>query len=74
VLRVLVDADAHGLRADLTFTARTRPVEEPRFVHCDGDRVVFDYTRMTQWGAWEGMGRGRRPAHSRHPRGRPGVP
>jgi len=50
VLRVVVDAEAHGLRADLTFTARTRPVEEPRFVHRDGDRVVFDYTRMTQWG------------------------
>ena len=54
LLRVLVDAETHGLRADLTFTARTRPVEEPRFVHCDADRVVFDYTRMTQWGAWEG--------------------
>ena len=73
VLRVLVDAEAHGLRADLTFTARTRPVEEPRFIHRDADRVVFDYTRMTQWGAWEGWvevdGR-----HSRHARGRPGVP
>jgi hypothetical protein len=54
VLRVLVDAEAHGLRADLTFTARTRPVEEPRFTRRDADRVVFDYTRVTQWGAWEG--------------------
>ena len=54
VLRVLVDAETHGLRADLTFTARTRPVEEPRFTHRDADRVVFDYTRMTQWGRWEG--------------------
>ena len=74
VLRVLVDAEAHGLRADLTFTARTRPVEEPRFIHRDADRVVFDYTRMTQWGAWEGWVEvdGRRTAVT--PDGGPGVP
>jgi hypothetical protein len=53
-LRIRVDAAAHGLRADLTFTARTRPVEEPRFVRRDGVRVAFDYTRLTQWGGWDG--------------------
>ena len=51
---MVVDAEAHGLRADLTFTARTRPVEEPRFIQRARHRVVFDYTRMTQWGAWDG--------------------
>ena len=54
VLRVLVDAPDHGLRAELTFRARTRAVEEPHFFFRHGVRVVFDYTRMTQWGTWEG--------------------
>ena len=54
VLRVLVDAPEQGLRADLTFRARTKAVEEPHFMLRQGVRVVFDYTRMTQWGSWEG--------------------
>ena len=29
-------------------------VEEPRFTLHDGATAVFDYTRLTQWGAWEG--------------------
>jgi len=29
-------------------------VEEPRFTLFDDATAVFDYTRLTQWGAWEG--------------------
>ncbi len=53
-LRVQVEAPEHGLRADLTFVRRSAPIEEPHFFHQVGARVVFDYTRLTQFGGWEG--------------------
>jgi hypothetical protein len=54
VLRVRVDAPDQELSADLTFTARTPAVEEPRFTRHNGPTVVMDYTRLTQWGTWTG--------------------
>lgn len=54
VLRVRVDADDLGVRADATFTARTPAVEEAPFRSFAGSRPVFDYTRLTQWGTWNG--------------------
>jgi hypothetical protein len=54
VLRLLVDAPEHDLRADITFTSRTDAVEEPRFFRRVGHRVLFDYTRLTQFGSWSG--------------------
>jgi hypothetical protein len=54
VLRVRVDAPEQGLSADLTFTARTPAVEEPRFTRHSGVTVIMDYTRLTQWGTWSG--------------------
>lgn len=53
-LTVDVAASDLGMVASLTFTARTPAVEEDRFRHDDGARVVFDYTRLTQWGTWSG--------------------
>jgi len=53
-LRLEVDAPEHGLRADLTFVRRSGPIEEPHFRQQVGMRVVFDYTRLTQFGGWEG--------------------
>jgi hypothetical protein len=53
-LRVLVDAPAYDLAADLEFTARTPAVEEPRTTMAGGAQVTADYTRLTQWGAWSG--------------------
>jgi hypothetical protein len=53
-LDLRVAAPDLGVSADLTFAARTPAVEEPRFRLHDGARVVFDYTRLTQWGAWSG--------------------
>src|SRR4051794_23899566 len=44
-LRVRVGENPHGIRADLVFTARTRAVEEPRFIHRQGPRTILDYTR-----------------------------
>lgn len=52
--RILVDAPEHGLRADLRMVARSAPVQEPHFLVRSGQRVLFDYTRLTQFGRWEG--------------------
>ncbi len=51
-LRVIVDG--HGVKADLTFTGRAFPIEEPRFIHRIGPRTFMDYTRLTQNGRYEG--------------------
>jgi hypothetical protein len=54
ILRVTVDAPEHGLRADVTFENRTAAIEEPHFFRRSGQRVVMDYTRLTQFGTWTG--------------------
>jgi hypothetical protein len=53
-MRVRVEPNDSGITADLVFGARSAVVEEPRFTLHDGATAVFDYTRLTQWGAWEG--------------------
>ncbi len=51
-LRVIVDGE--GIAADITFTGRAFPIEEPRFTWRIGPRTVMDYTRLTQNGHYEG--------------------
>ena len=53
-LRLVVEAPEQGLRADLTFVRRSAPIEEDHFRQQIGLRVTFDYTRLTQFGGWEG--------------------
>lgn len=53
-LRLTVGPNDSGVEADLLFTNTTAPMEEPRFTRHAGSRVVMDYTRLTQFGAWEG--------------------
>lgn len=53
-LRLTVESPEHGLRADLRFEHRTAAVEEPHFFRRTGQRVFFDYTRLTQFGTWTG--------------------
>lgn len=53
-LRVVVDAPEQGLAADVTFTARSVPVLEPRQRLQDRLRVVMDTCRFTQFGGWDG--------------------
>lgn len=53
-LAVRVGPNQAGLEADLTFTARTEAIEEPRFTYRVSGRTVMDYTRLTQFGAWAG--------------------
>jgi hypothetical protein len=54
VLRIHVDAPDQALRAQLTFTANSAALEEPHFFQRVGVRVLFDYTRLTQFGSWSG--------------------
>lgn len=54
VLRVTVDAPKQGIRAELTFTGRAFPLEEPRFTRRNGPRVLMDVTRLTQNGTYAG--------------------
>jgi hypothetical protein len=53
-LRVIVDAPEHGLSADIVFTGRSAPIEEPRFIRRIGPRTLMDYTRLTQNGRYQG--------------------
>ncbi len=54
VLRISLDAVEHGLRAELIFTSRSAPIEEPHYWWRVGVRTIFDYTRFTQFGSWTG--------------------
>ncbi|MEP3420163.1 MAG: hypothetical protein ABJN35_00360 [Erythrobacter sp.] len=51
-LRLVVNGE--GIEADITFTGRAFPIEEPRFTWKRGPRTIMDYTRMTQNGHYEG--------------------
>jgi hypothetical protein len=51
-LRVIVEGE--GIAADITFTGRAFPIEEPRFTWRIGPRTIMDYTRLTQNGHYEG--------------------
>jgi hypothetical protein len=53
-LKVAVSDNPHGIKAEFVFTARAKPVEEPRFTFRQGPRTLLDYTRLTQNGKYEG--------------------
>ena len=54
ITRVRADAADLGIDADVTFTARTVALEEPRQTMAQGTKIIMDSTRMTQWGTWSG--------------------
>jgi hypothetical protein len=54
-LKVTVSDNPHGIKAELVFQARAKPVEEPRFTFRQGPRTFMDYTRLTQNGAYDGF-------------------
>jgi hypothetical protein len=51
--RITVDGEL-GISADLTFRSISPAIEEPRFRYVIENRVMLDYTRLTQFGKWEG--------------------
>ncbi len=52
--RVVLDDNDTGLACDLTFSARTSPLQEARQILWDGTRKVMDATRFAQFGRWTG--------------------
>ncbi len=52
--RVRLDPNETGIECDLVFSARSACVEEARQTRREGTRVVFDLTRFTQFGRWQG--------------------
>lgn len=54
-MRVIVEPNAWGLTADLTFTARAGVIEEPRFHRAHEGVVFMDSTRLTQHVAISGQ-------------------
>ena len=53
-LRVWCEPNEWGLSFDITFEGMTFPLQEPHFLRRAGNRVVMDYTRLTQPGRWQG--------------------
>lgn len=53
-IRLHVDAPDQGIQASLTFHARTEALEEARSRSTGEGGITADFTRMVQWGAWEG--------------------
>jgi hypothetical protein len=54
-IRYVVERNEHGIECDLTFTATTVAVEEPRQRTMSPEGLLtMDHTRLTQWGKWEG--------------------
>jgi hypothetical protein len=47
------DAES-GVRASLRFTGRTPPIEEAPYLWEADNRVIFDFTRLTQAASWSG--------------------
>jgi hypothetical protein len=54
VLKLTVDAPDQGVKAEIVFTGRSAPIEEPRFTRRMGPRAFMDYTRLTQNGRYKG--------------------
>ncbi len=54
VLRAKLSANEGGIEAELTFTGRLAPMEEPRQRMIQDGKCHMDITRMTQSGSWQG--------------------
>jgi hypothetical protein len=52
--RVVLDDNSSGLACDITFSARTAPIEEHRQTLWNGTRRTMDATRFDQFGRWSG--------------------
>ncbi|NML93576.1 hypothetical protein [Novosphingobium olei] len=52
--QLVVRVDGEGIKAEVHFTGRAFPIEEPRFVFRNGPRTFMDYTRLTQNGHYTG--------------------
>ena len=53
-LRLVCDADAHGIGFDLTYRSEFGPISEPQHVRRMGDRILLDASRFAGVGTWSG--------------------
>lgn len=53
-MRVVLDDNPSGVSCDLTFSARTAPIQEARQTLWQGSRRWMDATRFDQFGRWSG--------------------
>jgi hypothetical protein len=53
-LRVVCDADDHGLGFDLRYRSEYGPISEPQHVRRHDDRILLDASRFAGVGTWEG--------------------
>lgn len=53
-LRAVLEPNETGISCDLTFIARTAPIEEPRSIMRRQERIVMDTSRFAQFGRWQG--------------------
>ena len=54
-LRLTIDDNEHGISGEVTFHARSAPLEEPRFSRrAPSGRMTMDLTRFAQFGSWTG--------------------
>lgn len=53
-LRIRVEDNEQGIKADILYRGRTEPLKEPRFTRRNGPRTLMDLTRLTQNGTYEG--------------------
>jgi hypothetical protein len=53
-VRLVCDADDHGIGFDLLFESTFAPIEEPHHLRWQGDRLLFDACRFAQVGTWTG--------------------
>jgi hypothetical protein len=53
-LRIVCDADAHGIGFDLTYHSDFGPISEPQHVRRQGDRILLDASRFAGVGTWQG--------------------
>jgi len=53
-VRVVCDAQEHGICFDMSWTGSYPAVEEPRHVMRQGGRVILDAARFAQVGTWSG--------------------
>ncbi|MDG2111711.1 MAG: hypothetical protein P8N02_03745 [Actinomycetota bacterium] len=53
--RVILDDNETGLACDLTFSARTSPIQEARQTLWSGTKRAMDATRFDQFGRWSGF-------------------
>lgn len=53
-IRIVVAPNDTGIECDLTFFARTAPIQEDKNVMREGVRIIMETSRFTQYGFWQG--------------------